>query len=44
MGSVAGTVTGLLAPLGEFTQWVVFRLVFSCNTKPGVFGVHEMRA
>ncbi len=39
---MAGTITGLVEPLGEFTQFVGEKLNVSCNTKPGVFGVQEM--
>ena len=44
MGKVAGTTTGFVAPLGEFTQFVGDKLIVSCNTKPAVFGVHEIVA
>ena len=39
-----GTVTGLVAPLGELVQFDGERLVVSCKTKPGVGGVHEIVA
>ena len=35
---------GLVAPLAELTQLVGDKLSVSCNTKPGVFGVHEIVA
>ena len=41
---MAGTTMGLVAPLAEFTQFVGDKLKVSCNTKPGVAGVHDIEA
>ena len=38
------TAMGLVAPLGDVTQFAGNRLSVSCNTKPGVLGVHESMA
>ena len=35
---------GLVAPLGEFNQFVGDRLEVSCKTNPGVFVGHEILA
>ena len=40
----SGTVIGFVAPLGEFTQFVVVRSGFSCNTVLAEKEVHEMVA
>ena len=40
-GDGVGTVTGFAAPLAESTQFEGARFELSCNTKPGVDGVHE---
>ena len=40
----SGTVTGFVVPLGEFTQLVVVRSRFSCNTEFAEEEVHEMVA
>ena len=37
-------MTGFDAPLEEFVQLDGDNFQVSCNTKPGVFGVHEMVA
>ena len=44
VGSVAGTVIGLVAPLVELVQLGGERDQVSCKTKPGLEGVHEMVA
>jgi hypothetical protein len=38
---VAGTVAGLLVPLGALPQLVGTRLSLDCSVKPGVGGVHQ---
>jgi hypothetical protein len=44
VGNVAGTVMGLVEPLGELVQFAGDNTHVSCNTNPGVFGVHEIVA
>ena len=43
-GSAAGTVTGLVLPLGELVHPDGEGLSDSCNTNPGVSGVQEISA
>ena len=41
---MADSVMGLVAPLGEFVQLAGESTEVCCNTKPGVFGDHEIVA